>query len=334
MSDPNKIKEVKRLGRKDMLFCLARVAGSGRIYCGSSDYSVYNIDLDAEKPEETSQQLDGHQSYVLGAALAGDYLLTGGYDRQLIWWNAETREQIRSVPAHKRLIRGVEASPDGRRIATVADDMVCRIWEAESGKQLHELRGHEEETPHHYPSMLYACTYSADGKLLATGDKVGHVVVWNVENGKPITTLESPENYTWDPKQRRHSIGGIRSLQFSPDAKLLAVGGMGHVGNIDHLGGKSLVQVYDWQKGERVNQFEHDKRKGLVETLKFHHEGKWLLGAGGDHGGFLLFMDLASGKYIREEDAKMHIHEFALNESSDKIYAVGHNNMAVWELSG
>jgi WD40 repeat protein len=335
MSDPNKIKEVKRIGRKDMLFCLARVPDGGRIYCGSSDFKVYDLDLAAEKPQDTAKELAGHKSYVLGAALAGGHLITGGYDRRLIWWNPETHQQVRAVEsAHKKLIRGVESSPDGKQIASVADDMVCRIWDAASGKMIRELRGHEEKTPHHYPSMLFCCTYSPDGKLLATGDKVGHVVIWEVATGKQVATFESPENYTWDPKQRRHSIGGIRSLQFSPDGKLMAVGGIGQIGNIDHLGSKSLVQVYDWQKGERLHQFGHDKRKGLVETLKFHHEGKWLLGAGGDHGGFLLFMDFSANKMIREEDAKMHVHEFALNESSDTIYAVGHNNMAVWEMKG
>lgn len=332
MSDPNKLKEVRRIGRKHISLCMAGEPNSTRCYFGGSDFQIYEIDFAAEKPEEVTAFSEAHGSYVTGVTVVGDVLVSGGYDRQLIWWNRETREPIRKIAAHEKLIRAVVASPDGKTIASVADDMVCRLWNAETGELLHELKGHEKETPTHYPSMLYACAFSPDSQLLATGDKVGHVVVWNVNTGKQDATFESPENYTWDPKARRHSIGGIRSLAFSPDGKQLAVGGMGAVGNIDHLGGKSLTQIYDWKTGERAHQFEHPKRKGLVESLAFHPQSKWLLAAGGDNGGFLLFLDLETGKFLREEDAKMHLHAALLNETGDTIYAVGHNAIVHWEM--
>src|SRR5262245_54615615 len=159
--------------------------------------------------------------------------------------------------------------------------MVCRLWDAASGKLLQELRGHQEKTPHHFSSMLYACAFAPDGKHLATGDKTGHIVVWETATGRPVTTLETPVMYTWDPVQRVHSIGGIRSLAFSADGTLLAVGGMGKVGNIDHLEGKTRVEVFDWRKGQRRNEFTGDKFKGVVEGLEFHTRGEWLLADGG-----------------------------------------------------
>jgi WD40 repeat protein len=180
--------------------------------------------------------------------------------------------------------------------------------------------------------MLYACAFSADGKFLATGDKVGHVVVWNVTTGQPVTRLDAPGFYTWDPRARVHSIGGIRSLAFSPDGRRLAIGGIGKIGNIDHLDGKARVEVYDWQSGKRTNEFGKGKFNGLVNHLEFHPQGRWLLGAGGAGDGFLLFFDIAANRALREEKVPMHCHSFAISESADTVYVAGHNRLLVAEM--
>src|SRR5437762_3463064 len=104
--------------------------------------------------------------------------------------------------------------------------------------------------------MLFAVAFSADGKHVATGDKVGKVKVWEVESGKPVGEVDAPVMYTWDPVQRLHSIGGIRCLAFSPDGKALAVGGIGKIGNIDHLEGKARVESFDWAAGKRLSEYE------------------------------------------------------------------------------
>jgi WD domain, G-beta repeat len=331
-ANPDTLKVVKDIARKDILFALARVPNSRRLFLGSNDFKVYELDLAADKPE--AKELGGHDSYVTGVALAGKALVSGGYDGRLIWWDAESRSKVRAVDAHPKWVRGVAATRDGKVVASVADDMVCRLWDAEAGTLLRELRGHQEQTPHHFPSMLYACAFAPDGKHLATGDKVGHVVVWEVATGKPAATLEAPVMYTWDPVQRRHSIGGIRALAFSPDGTLLAVGGMGKVGNIDHLEGKARVEVFDWQKGERTHEFPGDKFNGLVNRLEFHPEGDWLLAAGGAGDGFLMFFDLKAKKALRQEKVAMHVHAVTLNEDGDTIYAVGHNKLLVFEMKG
>jgi WD40 repeat protein len=325
-----KLKVVKEIGRRDVLFALARVPGSSRLFVGSSDFKVYELDLAQEKAEPRA--LGAHTSYVTGVALAGKSLVSGSYDGRLIWWDTESRTQVRAVDAHRKWIRGVVATRDGKTIASVSDDMVCRLWDAESGKLVRELRGHQEVTPHHFPSMLYACAISADGTHVATGDKVGHIVIWELASGKSLATLEAPIMYTWDPVQRRHSIGGIRSLAFSPDGKFLAVGGMGKVGNIDHLEGNTRVEVFDWQKGERTHEFPGSKFKGLVEHLEFHPQGHMLLAAGGANDGFLMFFDLQEKKAVREEKVAMHVHDFTFNDALDTIYAVGHGKIVIVEM--
>lgn len=331
-AEPQKFKKTKEIGRKDILLSLARVPETGQVYLGSSDAKIYSLDMAAEKPEADEGRA-GHKGYVMGVALAGEHLVSGAYDRKLIWWKTDSAEPVRTVDAHSKWIRKVVASPDGKLVASIADDMVCKLWDAASGKLVHELRGHKEQTPNNYPSMFYACAFSPDGVHLATADKVGQVYVWEVASGKQVCGFVAPEHYTWDPRQRRHSIGGVRSLAFSPDGKTLAIGGMGKVGNIDHLGGKALLHLFDWQKQEQLAELKSDKFKGLIQQLHYHHEGKWLLASGGDNSGFLWFINPADNKTLHEEKAPMHIHSVALSEGSDTIFACGHGKVAMFSAS-
>lgn len=330
-ANPEKTSLLKQLNRPDIVFAVARKPGTSQLFCGGSDFTVYELDVDQAKPE--AKELGRHASYVTGLALSGGTLVSGGYDGRLIWWNIESRSKIREVDAHRKWIRAVTAAPNGTVVASVADDMVCRVWDVESARLIHELRGHDELTPTHFPSMLFACAISPDSRHLATADKVGHVIVWDLESGEKRTALDAPGFYTWDPVQRRHSIGGIRSLAFSPDGTRLAVGGIGKISNIDHLDGKARVEVFDWREGKSSHEFISDKYKGMVEYLGFHPMGNWLLAAGGgDKDGFLTFFDLSSKKVLAQEKVPMYVHGVSLNETGDTVYCVGHRKIAVFGL--
>src|SRR5262249_52173040 len=175
------------------------------------------------------KEVGKHKSYVTTVVLAGGSVISRGYDGRLIWWDAQKLTPVRAVDAHKKWIRKLAVTPDGKTVASVAGDMVRRLWDAANGTLLQQLRGHQEKTPPHFSSMLYACAFAPDGKLLATGDKTGHIVVWETATGRQVTTLETPVMYTWDPVQRVHSIGGVRSLGFSAAGALPAGGGVGEV---------------------------------------------------------------------------------------------------------
>jgi WD40 repeat protein len=331
------LKLVKELKREEIVFALGRVPGTERLVFGGSDFRVYDVDFASEKPEPRPLGDQGHESFVTGLAIAGGgrWAVSGGYDGRLIWWDLEGGEQkrVRAIDAHARWIRDVAASGDGRTIASVADDMVCRLWDAGTGALRHELHGHEAETPHHYPSMLFACTFSPDGQYLATGDKVGHVVVWEVAGGRPLATLEAPVNYTWDPVQRRHSIGGIRSLAFSPDGSLLAMGGIGKINNIDHIESPGRIEVFDWRQGARTAEFT-DLPKGLVECLLFQEGGNRLVAVGGANDGFLLLVDLKAKSVLVQEKSPGHVHDAARGEGPETFYVAAHGRVAAYELKG
>lgn len=329
---PEKLKRTNEWTSQDILFSIAHDPDSKRIWLGSSDFGVYEFDTAAEKPERVAFEGDGHSSYVTGMTRIGDTLVTGSYDGNLVWWDTKSRQQIRRVAAHDRWIRRVISSPDRSRIISVADDMQCTVRDAETGEAIATFSDHEAQTPHHYPSMLYAVAASADGQWLATGDRVGHIAVWDAKTFEKVSEVEAPVMYTWDPRARRHSIGGIRSLAFSPDGTQLAVGGIGKIGNIDHLGGAARLEVFDWATSHRVLEVEDNQKKGLIEQIIWAPDGKWILTAGGDHNGFLTIYDAETGKIRHQDGQSGHIHAVSHDDAFASIYVAAHERVTRWTM--
>ncbi len=327
-----KLERTGEWNSQDILFSLARIPESKKLFVGSSDFHVYEFDVAQEKPERVEFTGEGHQSYVTGMTRVGETLITGSYDGSLIWWNLANRNPIRSQAAHDRWIRQVISTPDGQRILSVADDMTCKIWDAVSGEHVATLNGHAERTPHNYPSMLYAVAVSDDGARIATGDKTGHVAIWDANSFENIAHVEAPGMYTWDPKARRHSIGGIRSLAFSPDGTKLAVGGIGKIGNIDHLGGPSRLEIFVWETNQEPTFIEDENKKGLIEKIIWLGNGETLLGFGGDHKGFVNLYDPTQDTLLSQAESSGHIHDAVIDESESTMFTAGHNKISQFAL--
>ncbi|MBI1830948.1 MAG: hypothetical protein HYR84_05790, partial [Planctomycetes bacterium] len=174
-ANPRNLRTVRDITRRDILFSVARVPNTSRLIVASNDHKVYEID--AGQANAAPRQLADHGRYVNAVRLSGNTVISGGYDNRLIWWDLANNREIRTIEnAHSRQIRQLAVSPDGTKLASVADDMKCKLWNIASGERIRELSGHEERTPTGFGSMLYCCAFSNDGTKLATGDRVGHVV--------------------------------------------------------------------------------------------------------------------------------------------------------------
>ena len=331
---PQTVKVEKTIGLPAIGFCVTQGEAATTLFVGMSDFAVHRIDMAAEKIEAIPIGQERHSSYVTGLVRAGDKLVSGGYDGALIWWNMASGEVIRRVEsAHSKWVRMLAVSPDASRVASVADDMTTRLWDTSSGDLIATWGDYEIKTPHGFPAMLYAVTISRDGRWLATGDKTGIVLVRDLATGQIAARLETPIMYTWDPKARRHSIGGIRSLAFSNDSAMLAIGGMGKVGNLDHLDGSSRVEVFRWQDNVRLYGIEDNKLKGLVEALHFGPGDAWLAAGGGDNSGFVTIYRMDDGKLAAQEKVGSHVHDFVFGTSPDTVYAISHNQAAIIKLT-
>ncbi len=314
-----------------IVFSVVQAAGDANtVFIGTSEFKVQSANVSEEKLKWADHAK--HESYVTSLAHTGQHVISGGYDGQLIWWNTAANKASHTVAAHAKWIRQIVLSPDGKLLASVADDMLLKLWDAESGKLVRTCKGHAEKTPHHFVSMLYAVCFSPDGQFVATADKTAHLIVWEVATGKIIAQMHAPVLYTWDKVQRLHSIGGARSVAFSPDGKTLAVGGMGKVGNIDHLEGKARLELFDWANAKNTTAVQSDKFSGLINHLAWAPDGTWLICSGGANEGFVLVYDTATQKFIKQEKAPAHIHSAWHNSDFTTFYCAGHHKLMHYSL--
>src|SRR5262245_33006788 len=69
-------------------------------------------------------------------------------------------------------------SPDGKTLASAGYDKLIRLWDAATGTELRQLRGHY--------GPVSSVAFSPDGKWLASGSWDMTVRVWDVTTGNEI----------------------------------------------------------------------------------------------------------------------------------------------------
>jgi WD40 repeat protein/serine/threonine protein kinase/DNA-binding SARP family transcriptional activator len=115
---------------------------------------------------------------------------------------------------HELEVSGLAFSRDGKLLASGSVDTVVRIWEVDSGRELHALTG--------FKDMVYGLDFDAAGQRLAAGSWDGTARIWDVGTGAEQMTLVMPSI----PKRAESARDNQRIIvvEFSPDGQLLAVG--------------------------------------------------------------------------------------------------------------
>lgn len=137
--------------------------------------------------------------------------------------------------------RAIAFSPDGQMVAAGLSDKTVKVWEVETGAEIHRFSGHLYG--------VHAVAFSPDGQTLASGSSDSTVKVWDLYSGRLIRTLTG------------HS-GRVAALAFSPDSTTLASGSS-----------DKTINLWDLANGRSIRRLNNG---GGVGSLTFAANGQRL----------------------------------------------------------
>jgi WD40 repeat protein len=169
---------------------------------------------------------------------------------------------LHTLAGHTGGVNGVAFSPDGEWLATASEDLTVMVWDTGTGQGVRKLTGHtaENKGKTNRPTGVVAVTFSpqcapARCPLAAVGMD-GQLIVWDATSGQTLFTYQD-------------KVGGLKSLAYSPDGKLLAVGNTG-----DPTQSIGAATILDATTGQVVRVLPGEM--GWVFGLAFSPDGKRL----------------------------------------------------------
>ncbi len=98
-------------------------------------------------------------------------MAVASYSSGVSIYEVATGKRVQQLTGHTGSPTAVAFGPDGRRIATCAEDGTVRLWDAASGQEVLTLRGHTD--------VVRSVAFSKDGRRLVTGGWDRTVLVWD-----------------------------------------------------------------------------------------------------------------------------------------------------------
>jgi guanine nucleotide-binding protein subunit beta-2-like 1 protein len=163
---------------------------------GAWDKTLRLWDLNTGNSVRTFQ---GHTKDVHGVAFSGDnrQIVSGSRDKTIKLWNTlgECKYTI-TEDVHTDWVSQVAFSPSAKMplIVSAGWDKLVKVWNLSSCKLRTNLVGHN--------GVVYTIAISPDGSLCSSGGKDGTAILWDVNDGKHLYSLDGG--------------GNINSLSFSP----------------------------------------------------------------------------------------------------------------------
>ena len=330
---------VVQVGHLKPITAAAFSADSRFVLSGSSDATLILWDVATGKE---IRSFKGMKEEINSIAVSSDgmYVLTGdaGYNENVRLWEIATGKMIRSFNGFGNRINTVGISPDGQLVIAGSDKQI-KIWKLESGEEVYTLDGHTGD--------VECLAVSNNNKFLISGGNDKLIKVWDLTSGKNLRTFTghtdgifslalSPNGKfvisvahndlarMWDlasgTQSKEFDCNGAMDVSISPDGKNVAFGGF------------ETIQIWDIQKGEKINELKGHK-DGWVRSIAYSSDGYNLISGGEDRR--LKLWNCITGKENWSSGGfSQQVTSLAVNTSGDKLL-IGNESgsLNIWDLS-
>jgi len=152
---------------------------------GSWDGTLRLWDLHTGK---TTRSFIGHTKDVLSVAFSADnrQIVSGSRDKSINLWNTLGQCKFRiTEQGHKEWVSCVRFSPNLQQplIVSAGWDKTVKVWNLNHCKLRSNLNGHT--------GYVNTVTVSPDGSLCASGGKDGTAMLWDLNEGRHLSSLDS-----------------------------------------------------------------------------------------------------------------------------------------------
>jgi WD40 repeat protein len=151
--------------------------------------------------------------------------------------------------------RSVAFTFDGKVLASAGgnnEDFAIRLWDVAGGQSILKLDGHT--------GIVWGLAFSPDGQMLASVSSDATAKIWDWRNGTLIQSLDFPAE--------------VVSVSFSPDGRILAVGGVDEPQGDIQNAAIWTFSVSSWQPLLKFPEYWN------IEAMVYSPDGRWLIGGG------------------------------------------------------
>jgi WD40 repeat protein len=227
-------------------------------------------------------------------------------------FNDASRPRGLVLKLHSGGILSLAFDASGRQLLTGSSNGQAILWDAETGKELHSLRGHE--------AAINSVAFSPSGKVAASAGYDRVIRLWSVETGREIRSYQGHRgeinSLAYGPQDTRLASaaddGTVRVWDATQSQESCLIRGMQDnvFGIAFHPNGQELAtatgNLFNPTKPGEIKLWDIANRR-LLRTLRGHHggigtvayspDGRWLCSGGAD--GMIKVWDAVHGEEVK-----------------------------------